>query len=68
MATNMTATCSAAVVVGVLAAGLAAPPGAGAAAAAAAGDAGSYPEALTKDLPRGQVRVDALDDELIMHT
>ena len=64
MSTNIFVTCSAAVILGVLATGLAAPPGAG----AAAGDDGTHPEATMRELPQGQVRIDGLDDKLIMHT
>ena len=64
MATNIIATCSAALLLAVLASGAAAPPGA----AAAPGDDGSHPGATTKELPRGQVRIEKLDDELTMHT
>ena len=64
MATNAFATSCAAVIVSLLATGVAAPPGAG----ASAGGDGTHPEAMLKELPQGQVRVDALDDELIMHT
>ena len=39
-------------------------PGAG----ASAGEGGSHPEATTNELPLGQVRIEALDDDLTMHT
>ena len=64
MATNIFATCSTAVLVGVLATGWAAAHGA----VASADSDGTHREATVKELPEGQVRIEALDGGLIVHT
>ena len=62
-ATKIIATCSAAFLAGVLSWSAAAAVGAD----ASAGGNGPHPGATTNELPLGQVRIEALDDGLIMH-